>query len=224
MRSLPGCSAIASSSDHSVLVRCTSVPSRETRWVERSITTPSTSNRGGVLSVAGSAGAGRGRGRGALRPRTAWSGSRRHPRSSACTLPASSSRTDRMRIGRCSRCGAGDTLPSRRSPADSGRGRPDPASTDLPASASRPRRPARSGPRAPARRAPVGTPADLHLVVDDEDPAHVWPRLPATAIANVAPPPGVSSTRISPSIATANPLAIARPRPAPSLGLRWSSS
>ena len=72
----------------------------------------------------------------------------------------------------------------------------------------------------PGRERATERPQDLHLVVDDEDPAHVSPRLPATAIANVAPPPGVSSTQISPSIATTKPFAIASPRPGPSLGLR----
>ena len=42
--------------------------------------------------------------------------------------------------------------------------------------------------------------------------------------ANVAPPPGVSSIQISPPIAATNPLAIARPRPDPRRGLRWSRS
>ncbi len=69
-------------------------------------------------------------------------------------------------------------------------------------------------------------PADLRFVVDDEDP--FLPQEPALPFAagtvkeNVAPPPGVSSTQMSPSSRFTKPLQIARPSPGPSRGLRSS--
>ena len=51
---------------------------------------------------------------------------------------------------------------------------------------------------------------DLRLVVDDEDAGHPAVR---RRITTVSPPPGVSSTSISPPIASTNPFATARPEP-----------
>ena len=56
---------------------------------------------------------------------------------------------------------------------------------------------------------------DLRLVVDDEDARHAAVRSRATT---VRPPPGVSSTSISPPIASTKPFATARPSPTPSSG------
>ena len=55
---------------------------------------------------------------------------------------------------------------------------------------------------------------DLRLVVDDEDAASFGS--PAGAATMVSPPPGVSSTSISPPIASTKPFATARPSPTPS--------
>ena len=57
-------------------------------------------------------------------------------------------------------------------------------------------------------------PQDLGLVVHDEDDGTAHGAA-GTSTTNVAPPPGVSVARISPSIAIANPLQIASPSPAP---------
>src|SRR5262249_31281344 len=53
---------------------------------------------------------------------------------------------------------------------------------------------------------------DLRLVVDHEDPCHGAASNPITI---VSPPPGVSSTVSSPSIASTNPFATASPSPPP---------
>ena len=61
---------------------------------------------------------------------------------------------------------------------------------------------------------------DLRLVVDDEHTAH---RNASRLTTIVRPPPGVSSTVISPPIASTNPRATARPRPVP-VPFDWSPS
>src|SRR5436305_12993966 len=61
---------------------------------------------------------------------------------------------------------------------------------------------------------------DLRLVVDDEHTGH---RNASRLTTIVRPPPGVSSTVISPPIASTNPRATARPRPVP-LPFDWSPS
>ena len=77
-----------------------------------------------------------------------------------------------------------------------------------------------AGPEVDAERA-----QDLRLVVDDEDAGHGAACRRRTT---VSPPPGVSSTSISPPIASTKPLATARPSPTPpSWGLspsRWNGS
>ena len=65
-------------------------------------------------------------------------------------------------------------------------------------------------PRAEVRRERA---KDLRLVVDDEDPRHADASSRTTI---VRPPPGVSSTSMSPPIASTKPLATASPRPTPS--------
>ena len=174
---------------------------------------------------AGSAGGARGREPAAPRRRTASSGSRRRRGRAPATLPASSSRTDRIEDR--------DLAPAAEAaahlePADPGEvqvehdevgHRPLDLRKGLLAVRSRDDVVPPCVERAPER------PEDLLLVVDDEDPVHDEPPTSfGTATAKVAPPPGVSSIQISPSIATTKPFAIASPNPAPSLGFRWSSS
>src|SRR5262249_59295036 len=55
-------------------------------------------------------------------------------------------------------------------------------------------------------------PEDLRLVVDDQNPRHDATANPITI---VDPPPGVSSTAISPSIASPKPFPPASPTPPP---------
>ncbi len=69
---------------------------------------------------------------------------------------------------------------------------------------------------------PADRPADLLLVVDHEHASEFHPPVSAVGSenANVAPPPGVSSIQISPSMSDRKPRQMASPRPVPWRGCR----